>query len=250
MGSSSSESARIVETLKRVLKARGLTYRELGRRIALSEPSVKRVLARATISLDRLERMCAAVGISVQELVRLAGEGTAEGSVQLSLEQERALAADPRLLACYHLIANGRTGREVMNELDVEEASVRRWLVRLKALGLVELTGNLKARALASTAVAWRAEGPVRRMYESQARAEFLRPAFGGTEEALHMRTAELSAASLRVLLRKCERLAMEFRDLAELDRALEAEEKRNVGMLLAVRPWVFSVFAGLRRRR
>jgi hypothetical protein len=40
------------------------------------------------------------------------------------------------------------------------------------------------------------------------------------------------------------ERLAAEFRDLADLDRALPAREKQSVAAVLAARPWVFSMFA------
>ena len=63
----------------------------------------------------------------------------------------------------------------------------------------------------------------------------------------MHFRSAELSDASCRVLLRKLERLATEFRDLAELDRSLPARDKRSMAMVLAARPWVFSMFEGLR---
>jgi hypothetical protein len=45
------------------------------------------------------------------------------------------------------------------------------------------------------------------------------------------------------VLLRKLERLATEFRDLAELDRGLPSRDKRSMGLLL-----VFSMFESLRR--
>ncbi|MEA3108945.1 MAG: hypothetical protein QOI88_3550, partial [Gammaproteobacteria bacterium] len=44
------------------------------------------------------------------------------------------------------------------------------------------------------------------------------------------------------------ERLAAEFRDLAELDRTLPSRDKRSIGMLLATRPWVFSMFESLRQ--
>jgi hypothetical protein len=33
----------------------------------------------------------------------------------------------------------------------------------------------------------------------------------------------------------------------ADLDRSVTAEDKRSVGALLAVRPWVFSMFESLR---
>jgi hypothetical protein len=43
------------------------------------------------------------------------------------------------------------------------------------------------------------------------------------------------------------ERMAGEFRDLADLDRAVPAKDKRSMAALLAVRPWVFSMFDTLR---
>lgn len=74
-------------------------------------------------------------------------------------------------------------------------------------------------------------------------RGEFLQSLFGAEREALHFRAAELSAASCRILQRKLDRLVAEFRDLADLDSALPSAAKRNVGFLLAMRPWVFSRF-------
>jgi len=102
---------RVMMSLKRIMKSRQITYAELGRRIRLSEPSMKRIFSRATLSLARLEQICQALDVSIQEVVRLAADQTTEGTEQLTLEQETALAADPNLLACFYLLANGRTGR-------------------------------------------------------------------------------------------------------------------------------------------
>jgi hypothetical protein len=71
--------------------------------------------------------------------------------------------------------------------------------------------------------------------------------AFSRSGEALHFPSAELSDASCKVLLRKLERMAGEFRDLAELDRALPPRDKRSMAAMLTVRPWVFSMFKSLR---
>ena len=68
-------------------------------------------------------------------------------------------------------------------------------------------------------------------------------------EEVLHFRSAELSDASIRILVRKLEQLARDFAELATLDVGLPAREKKNVAMLAAFRPWVFSMFQGLRSR-
>jgi len=241
-------AARVMMSLKRIMKSRQITYAELGRRIRLSEPSMKRIFSRATLSLARLEQICQALDVSIQEVVRLAADQTTEGTEQLTLEQETALAADPNLLACFYLLANGRTGREIATELSADERSVRRWMVRLDSLRLIEMRSKLRARARVAAVIAWRRDGPLRRRYEKQIRQEFLQSAFASSGEALHFVSAELCQASFNVLLRRIERLAAEFRDVAELDRALPAKDKRSVAMLLAVRPWVFSMFEQLRQ--
>jgi transcriptional regulator with XRE-family HTH domain len=238
------DSARIVANLKAALRTRGVTYAALAKRIGLSEASVKRVLSRGTLSLRRLDQICGAIGTSVAEVVQLLRESADERAETLTLEQEKALAADPRLFACYHLMANGRSNREIETELRAAPRAVQQWVARLKALGLVAQSSRSRARAMATVAVKWRPDGPVRRMYEREVRTEFLHSLFGAEREALHFCSAELSPASCRVLQRKLDRLAAEFRDLADLDSTLPSSEKRNIGCLLAMRPWVFSRFA------
>ena len=242
------EGARIIASLKRLMKARAITYKELAGRIKLAEISVKRIFSQSSLSLARLEQICLALDVSIQEITRLSGAESADAPETVSLEQESALAADPNLLACYYLIANGRTGPEICSELGMDEMRVRRWMVKLHSFGLVELLPKMRARARTGSSIAWRKDGPVRRLYERQVRQEYLQSTFSGPHDEMYLRSAELSEASCRVLLRKLARLAVEFRDLAELDRALPPGEKRSMGVLLAARPWVFSVFDNVRQ--
>src|SRR5580704_12584798 len=239
--------ARIMTSLKAIMKSRQITYRDLARHIRLSEASVKRIFSRGTLTLTRLDEICQALEVSLSEVVRLGSQQSADTPEPLTLEQENALAADPNLLACFYLLANGRTGRDVSAQLGVDERTVRRWMVRLDALRLIELRSKLRARTRAASVIAWRPDGPLRRLYESQIRQEFLQATFARSGEALHFLSAELSDASYKVLLRKLERMAGEFRDLAELDRTVPTRDKLSVAALLAVRPWVFSMFKSLR---
>jgi DNA-binding Xre family transcriptional regulator len=239
--------ARIMSSLKAIMKSRQVTYRDLARQIRLSEASVKRIFSRATLTVARLDEICRALEVSVSEVVRLASDQSADTPDFLTLEQENALAADPKLFACFYLLANGRTGRDVGADLGVDERVVRRWMVRLDALRLIELRSKLRARTRAASVIAWRPDGPLRRLYENQIRQEFLQATFSRSGEALHFLSAELSEASCKVLLRKLERMAGEFRDLADLDRSLPTKDKRSMAALLAVRPWVFSMFKSLK---
>jgi hypothetical protein len=76
-----------------------------------------------------------------------------------------------------------------------------------------------------------------------------MRSSFLAADETLQFRSAELSEASRILLQRKLARLCADFNELAELDRYVPPREKRSVALMMACRPWVFSMFDGLKRR-
>lgn len=244
-----SESAQIIDVLKRMLKTRGITYRDLAKRVNLSEASIKRIFAEETFTLHRLEKVCAAIGMTVGELIRSAATEETQSNY-LKLEQEQLLAQDPRLLACFYLLLNGRSTPDIQARLSLNEREVRSLYVKLDDARLIELLPGLKARLRVGPIVAWRTDGPVRRVYERQVKAEFLHSEFTGADESLQFCTAELSDASVKLLFRKLEQLSREFADYAALDRHLPLKQKRSVALLLAFRPWVFSMFDGIQRAK
>jgi len=244
-----SESAQIIDVLKRMLKTRGITYRDLAKRVNLSEASIKRIFAEETFTLHRLEKVCAAIGMTVGELIRSAATEDTQSNY-LKLEQEQTLAQDPRLLACFYLLLNGRSTPDIQTRLSLNEREVRSLYVKLDDARLIELLPGLKARLRVGPIVTWRSDGPVRRVYERQVKAEFLHSDFTGADESLQFCTAELSDASVQLLFRKLEQLSREFADYAALDRHLPLKQKRSVALLLAFRPWVFSMFDGIQRAK
>ena len=121
--------------------------------------------------------------------------------------------------------------------------------VQLDTAKLIELQPKMKVRLRTANVISWRGDGPVRRLYEQQVKTEFLRAAFTGRNELLNFASAELSDASTKVLGRKLEALARDFAELAALDAGLPDSEKRSTGLLLGLRPWVFSMYDGLRSK-
>lgn len=245
------ETQRMVATLKRCLRSRGVTYRKLGQMLGLSESSVKRLFSDESFTLSRLEKICGVLDMTVADLVRMtAGTGNStEQPYSLTLEQERMLAGNASLLACFYLLLNGRSTEEIERRLGLTARGIRTMLNRLSAARLLDLDAKGRIRLLAKLPIAWRPDGPVRRLYERQVRAEFLQSPFTGTNETLAFHSAELTPASVRVLLRKLERLEAEFADLAALDMHVPAREKTSVALLMACRPWVFSMFSAYRAR-
>src|SRR5712664_695900 len=159
------ETARIMTSLKRLMRSRAVTYSELGKRVGLSEASIKRIFSRSTLTLARLDQICQALDTTIQEVTRLAADHSVEPAETLSLKQEAALAADSNLLACFYLVASGRDGREIAE--------------------------GLRARAYATSAIKWRREGPIANLYARQVREEFLQSPFTGPIDALHFRSSE-----------------------------------------------------------
>ena len=241
------ETRQIVDALKRVLKSRDLTYQSLGRRINLSEASVKRVFAQRTFSLKRLEQICRALDMSMGDLLR-AVDPKDYRTTTLSLEQEAALAKDPVLFSYFCLLLNGLTDHEIRRHYEFDEPQTRRLFDRLAELDLAEQLPKKRHRLRIGRQILWRRDGPIRRAYERQVHAEFLRSSFEGSKETLRWQPVELTDTSIDVLQRKLAQLHREFLDMAELD-LYSNQPKRSSALLLAFRPWVFSLVAARKRR-
>ena len=244
------ETKNLLETLKRCLRARGMTYQKLGRALGLSESSVKRLFSDESFTLARLERVCAAIDMSVADLVRMAAGTPREAQTfSLTLEQERTLASDASLLALFYLLLNGRSVEAAERRLGLNPRVMRTLISRLVEAQLIDVDAKRRVHLHARLPIAWRPDGPVRKLYERQVRAEFLQGPFTGSSEALSFHSAELSPASVRILLKKIDKLAADFADLAALDVQVPVRDKTSVALLLACRPWVFSMFSAYRAK-
>jgi DNA-binding Xre family transcriptional regulator len=240
------DSERLREALKRLLKARGHRYADVARVLELSEASVKRLLSRGPLELERLERLCDWLETDFFELARLARRA-AQAAPQPSLAQETALAAEPRLLMTFHLLCNDWSVAAIRAEFGLSLPRMVKLLARLDRLGLIDLLPGEQVRLKVAREVVWRNPGPVRQRYAMVATGEFLRHDFAERQALLRLEVKELGEASLALLRRKLEQLAAEFNELAERDAGLPARQRRSVGMLVALRPWVFSLLDSLR---
>src|SRR5689334_9782269 len=68
--------SRLVDALKACLRARDLTYKDLAAKLRLSEPTVKRMFSQGSVTLERIEQILEVIDLDLQELARLAREGS------------------------------------------------------------------------------------------------------------------------------------------------------------------------------
>lgn len=235
-----SQTAQLVATLKRCLRAKGVQYRDVAATLGLSESSVKRLFSEQSLSLQRLEEICRSIDMTVYDLSRLAATDSDQPVRQLSLEQEQALAEQPLLLSYFYLLLIGWKPHRIGQRLGLDERGQVRCLTKLDRLKLIELLPRKRVRLLTDTRITWRPGGPIRSRYESTVKREFLNHDFDQTDESFWLESAELSDASIKVLTRRINRLMEEFGELAEIDRGLPKERKRGFGFVVGARPWTF----------
>lgn len=237
----------LVEALKRMLKARGLTYADVAEAIALSEASVKRMFARGDFTLQRLEEICRYARIDVTELASAAGEDS-QGITQLSVEQEQEIVSDPKLLLVAWCAVNNWTFDQIVATYELTVAECVGCLAKLDRIRVIELLPGNRIRPLIARTFAWRAGGPIERYFRSRVEAEFLGCNFDRNGELFLFLSGMLSDASIAELIGELRRVARDFAQRHRGDLGLPLPERYGTSLLIALRPWELRAFSHLRR--
>lgn len=234
------ESRALIESLKRCLKAKGVTYRDLAAALSLSEASVKRLFAEETLSLRRITSILRVLDMTMLDLAKLSSTSEPALASTLTLAQEEALAGDPALFRLFHAL---------LFRQPTPKPDPRR-LRELEELGLIERhpAGRVKLRTTRN--VEWRKDGPLRRRYADAIRREFLAGPFDGEAAVLGYTSRSLTAGSRAVLKRKLAQVAAEMDALAEVDATLKGARLEPTSLLVAFRPFTFTGEPGTRGAR
>jgi DNA-binding Xre family transcriptional regulator len=235
------QTAPLIAAVKKQLKIRGYNYRNVANHLNVSEVTVKRLFSAQNLSLKRLEQLCELLEMSFYDLAKLASAVKENHSV-LTLQQEQSLADNPLLLVYFYLIINGWLPAAIENHYKVQLVEGIKLLTTLDKLKLIELLPGNRVRPLTSRTINWLPHGPVRKLHEAHAKAEFLAGDFNLQNDRFSFQFGELSVASRDILTLKLKKLLREFNDLVDIDLHLPQAQKSSVGLLVATRPWVFSV--------
>jgi transcriptional regulator with XRE-family HTH domain len=242
------DAQQLIDTLKKLLRAQGLTYAAVATRVGLSEASVKRLFSARTFTLKRLETFCRLLDIDFFELARLARSGADEVR-EMTAKQETALANDAKLLGVFYLLLSDWKAGDIVARYEISRTDLTRLLVRLDQLGLIDLLPQDRVRLKVPNLLRLHPGGPIHAVHGRRVVSEFIAAKFARVGSLFRFEYRELSKASFELLQRKLERLATEFLELADLDSTLPSGRRATTGMLLAMRPWSLSIVTGLKER-
>ena len=243
------QAAALIGALKQVLKARGYTYARVAQGLGVSEATVKRVFAARTFTLQRLEQICGLLGIGITDLARMVAHGE-DTPTQLTLQQEKELVSDPKLLLVAVHALNHWTLEELTASYALTKAECIRLLARLDRIGIIDLLPTNKVRVRVARNFAWLPDGPIQQYFRSRVQHDFFRSRFDQSGELMVFVSGMLSRASNAAVQQRMRRLREEFSELHHEDLGLPLDERAGTSLLIALRPWAPDAFQRLQRKK
>ena len=233
-----STGSMLIERLKRLIKAKGLTYAVLANRIEVSESTLKRWFASKNMSIKRLDEVCKGAGITLDDLMRESLDKPVQN--YFTQEQEVLFTSDEKLLVVYYLVALGRPFNEITNLYQYTHADLQSYCLKLEKVGLIELHPKDKVVPLVNPSTMWRPRGLLNQKYFKYVREDFMNSHFTDHNEIQNFVSGRLSEAGLQLIKKKLEKMTKEIHEIYQLDaNNMEAE---NASTLIAMRPWRFSL--------
>ena len=242
-----SHAVTLVDTLKRLLKGRGITYAALAEKIGMSEASVKRMFSQKSFTLQRLDEVLSATGIGFDELT--AAQGGPQLVYHLTLAQEREIMSDKQLLVVAVSSMNNMSFDDIVAYYALTPAEVTRHLVRLDKLGFLELLPNNRVKLLIARTFGWIPNGPIQAYFRREAAADYLTSHFDGEDEVMRLVNVMLTRQSKAALCERLQQVANDFARQHQIEARLPLAQRHAVSFIVAARPWVPRAFKELLRQ-
>ncbi len=237
----------IIDTLKKELRKQGVTYKQVAQTLKLSEASVKRLFAEKSFTLSRLGQVCAMLNLEIADLVHQM-EKNIDLTIQLSIEQERELVADIKLLLLAHFLMSKFEFTDIIRIYDISETEGIRLLVRLDRMKFIELQPGNRVKLMISNNFEWIPDGPIQRFYEQKVQSEFFDNRFSGAGEFRIFVSGMYSRPANAELIKKIRHLAEDAHELESESESLPLDERFGCSIVMAIRPWELELFNQLRR--
>lgn len=248
-GADLSQSGQLVDTLKLELRKQRITYRQVAQKLDLAEASVKRLFAEKSFSLKRLEQVCEMLNMDFHDLV-MQMEKNVELTTELTLEQEKELVSDIKLLLMAHFLVNKHDFPSIIENYEISETEGIRLLARLDRMKIIELQPGNRVKLLISPNFNWIRNGPIQRFFEQTVQSEFFESSFDGPGELRIFSSGMLSRDAGIEAIKKIKHLVKEVNELIIASETLPADQRFGTSMLVAMRPWEVKAFRNLRRAK
>jgi transcriptional regulator with XRE-family HTH domain len=159
------QSEMVFLSLKALLKQRRLSYADLAERLGSSEAAVKNMFHKRRVDLDRLDKICEVIGMSLFDFMALVGQHQ-DGDFHFDEHQEEFLMDHQGHFAFFAaLLFHRKSLKQIAEENGLSAVSVHRYVRDLEALGLIERRSENHIIFHKRGRLVWRKGGPWMRKY-------------------------------------------------------------------------------------
>ncbi len=237
----------LIAALKAELKAAGITYAELAPQLGLAESSVKRMFSHADMPLSRIDEVLRVLRMDFADLARRIADAQPLRR-ELSLEAERAVVGDPKLLLMAICCLSHWTVDQVVATYTYSDADAVKYLTQLDRLGVIELRPMNRYRLLLAKTFRWLPRGPVMSYFREHVVDDYFDTGFDAEGELLMLVHGQIGRSLANAFNERLARVAQDFAQQHLADQKLPADQKRPYTLLIGMRSWLFEAFRDLKR--
>jgi lambda repressor-like predicted transcriptional regulator len=246
-GIAMSSTQDLVRVLKAELRRAGITYAQLAVQLGLAESSIKRIFAKGDMPLSRIDEVLAVLKLDFAELARQVAAASPQRQ-ELTLAQERAVVADPKLLLAAICVLSHWTLEQIVQTYTLSKPQAVGCLLALDKLGFIELRANNRYRLKIDKTFRWRPDGPVMQYFRDHAVRDYFDGGFGREGELLMLVHGQINPAHAVLFNERLQRLARDFAQQHLADQQLPADERTAFTLVVGMRSWLFGAFRRLLR--
>lgn len=239
----------LLEILKKTLKSKGVTYKEIALGLNLSEASIKRHFSSGDLTLNRLEEICQLVDLNFLELCKQAGERESSDEWYLSFEQEKTFSEKPRLFYFYVLLRGEKTLSAILKNYELEATEAERFLLILDKMKLIELYTANKFKIKKTGLLRLRRDGPIGRTLFERTKKEFLQDDFLGDQKFLRFSLMGIHQSQVRKFQIRMDKMIQELQEESKFFSDNDPQ-LNETGILIALRPWHYDQIEAIKKRK
>ena len=243
-----STTSDLVTALKAELKAAGITYAALAERLGMAESSVKRMFsASGDMPLSRVDEICRALNMDFADLARRVAD-TQPLLLELTLEQEKAVMADRKLLLVAICCMSQWSFGQIVSTYAISEAECVQQLTRLDRLGIIDLRPLNRYHLRVAKGFRWRPQGPVMDYFRNEVLDDYFAGGFDGEAEMLMVVHGQIGRGLANSFRERLARIGQDFANQHIADQKLPAGERRPYTLVIGMRWWLMAAFRDMMR--
>lgn len=235
------DSKKLLNTLREVLKSKKITYAMLAKKLKVSEVTVKRIFSSQNCNLQTVFKICDLIEISFFDLAALSQQDK-EVDYVLTSEQEKFFAENPAYFGILRSLHRGVSSEEIAKQWDLNSQRLFRVLRQLEKLGLLDVLPKNQVHMKTAGNLRFQHQGPLARKILRPQIDQFLDHVdvvLKNKDVCMHSVEVELSKEHIAELVEEIHALGAKYRARAFRDKSLLPPERlQSVRWLYAFAPY------------